>query len=598
MLRCWLCCLWFATWVNGYAFAQAPARDTIAAQQSPGFEWLDLRGHDWEAEPLVRLDGAWGFAPNTLLLPNDLNHPHWTFGSATDLWKSATDSRPDAPAVHTGVYALGVIVDRDVRVPLGISIEEVQTAYEITVNGLLLGGNGQVSLEPATAVAAYAPKCYAMPGGADTLRLLVRCSNYHHHISGMTQVPVLGSLPVLMAQKSNRSILGGILIGFLLMAGVYQLMQYLHRRHEIAFLVNALWAWSAGLHFAFLHERWMYQLLGGGYWALCHKLQLGTLLLVFLASLFFLQAFFKTSYPKWLGWLASSMILLLILFTMVAPITLASHLDVTIPFVSFGMVVVWFVYLLDAYRCRREGAGEMALATVAIGLAMVSDRFLFGVHVGSLLPVHYFFSGYILMLSWILSRRAAATDRQVLVLSEHLAASNQALERQNVHLEEEVQARTTELVLVQQQAHELEMEQVRRDIEALSANNQMKLQLSRNLIGELQAILSAGGDYPHALRSMIAGLRGQVATEERLGALQDDFATVNAEFYSRLQARYPQLSKTEREICAYIKLNLSGKDIAQLRKTSINTINVARHRIRKKLGLERDEELEAVIQQV
>ena len=102
----------------------------------------------------------------------------------------------------------------------------------------------------------------------------------------------------------------------------------------------------------------------------------------------------------------------------------------------------------------------------------------------------------------------------------------------------------------------------------------------------------------HGLRSLISNLRGHLPTEDRLEVLQADFEQVNAEFFERLQQHYPSLSKTERELCAYLKLNLSSKDIAALRNTSLNTINVARHRLRKKLSLERDDELEAFVQKV
>ncbi|WP_044211982.1 tetratricopeptide repeat protein [Flammeovirga sp. OC4] len=69
------------------------------------------------------------------------------------------------------------------------------------------------------------------------------------------------------------------------------------------------------------------------------------------------------------------------------------------------------------------------------------------------------------------------------------------------------------------------------------------------------------------------------------------FIEVNPDFYRRLRKNTPELSPTELKHCALIKLKFNTKEMAQLLNISINSVQISRHRIRKKMGLERNENL-------
>ncbi|PKQ64798.1 hypothetical protein BZG02_02775 [Labilibaculum filiforme] len=75
-------------------------------------------------------------------------------------------------------------------------------------------------------------------------------------------------------------------------------------------------------------------------------------------------------------------------------------------------------------------------------------------------------------------------------------------------------------------------------------------------------------------------------------SLWDDFnnrfISVNENFYERLRTEVPDLSPTDLKICALIKLNFSGKEMAHLLGISVNSVHMARHRLRKKMDLERN----------
>lgn len=67
------------------------------------------------------------------------------------------------------------------------------------------------------------------------------------------------------------------------------------------------------------------------------------------------------------------------------------------------------------------------------------------------------------------------------------------------------------------------------------------------------------------------------------------FSQVYNDFYERLNQRFPNLTPSEKKLCAFLRLNMSSKEICALTRQSYNSLNVARARLRKKLDLNQKE---------
>jgi tetratricopeptide (TPR) repeat protein len=63
------------------------------------------------------------------------------------------------------------------------------------------------------------------------------------------------------------------------------------------------------------------------------------------------------------------------------------------------------------------------------------------------------------------------------------------------------------------------------------------------------------------------------------------FNQVHSDFYHNLRKMYPGLSPAEEKLCAFLRLNMSTKEIAAITQQSIKSVEVARARLRKKLHL-------------
>ncbi len=69
------------------------------------------------------------------------------------------------------------------------------------------------------------------------------------------------------------------------------------------------------------------------------------------------------------------------------------------------------------------------------------------------------------------------------------------------------------------------------------------------------------------------------------------FENVYESFYQTLNQLFPDLSPSEKKLCALLKLNLSSKEIAALTFQNSQSIDMARYRLRKKLKLNPNDNL-------
>jgi DNA-binding CsgD family transcriptional regulator len=61
------------------------------------------------------------------------------------------------------------------------------------------------------------------------------------------------------------------------------------------------------------------------------------------------------------------------------------------------------------------------------------------------------------------------------------------------------------------------------------------------------------------------------------------FDTVHSDFLSHIKTKYPHLTPNELKLCAYLRMNLSTKEMAQLMNISVRGVEISRYRLRKKL---------------
>lgn len=73
------------------------------------------------------------------------------------------------------------------------------------------------------------------------------------------------------------------------------------------------------------------------------------------------------------------------------------------------------------------------------------------------------------------------------------------------------------------------------------------------------------------------------------------FTAIHEDFFKKLKELHPALTKTDLRFCAYLRINLSSDQIANIQNVTNEAIRKTRYRVRKKIGLRPDESLEDYI---
>lgn len=73
---------------------------------------------------------------------------------------------------------------------------------------------------------------------------------------------------------------------------------------------------------------------------------------------------------------------------------------------------------------------------------------------------------------------------------------------------------------------------------------------------------------------------------------------LNTAFYEKLNEKYPALTKTEVKLCSLIRLNIDNNEIAILQNVALESVYRSRSRLRKKLNLSPEEDLNALLRKL
>jgi tetratricopeptide (TPR) repeat protein len=79
--------------------------------------------------------------------------------------------------------------------------------------------------------------------------------------------------------------------------------------------------------------------------------------------------------------------------------------------------------------------------------------------------------------------------------------------------------------------------------------------------------------------------------EKERKEFQQHIEIANDAFFRKLNERYPNLTENEKRLCGFLRLDLSSKEVAVLMNISPSSVDMNRHRLRKKIGLEKGNSL-------
>ncbi|WP_417289732.1 tetratricopeptide repeat protein [Corallibacter sp.] len=161
------------------------------------------------------------------------------------------------------------------------------------------------------------------------------------------------------------------------------------------------------------------------------------------------------------------------------------------------------------------------------------------------------------------------------------------------------------LLIKEKKSSELEAQLQKKELELksveLSSLTMSSLQKNK-LLEDLSDKVKAFGDNEASKSSFIKELNSIIKQglnfDDNWATFQKHFNNVHPKFFKTLNLKYPNLTNNDLKACAYIRMNLSTKEVATLTNVTPKSVKMSRYRLKKKLNLGKEDDLKNFLYQM
>jgi Predicted periplasmic ligand-binding sensor domain len=154
----------------------------------------------------------------------------------------------------------------------------------------------------------------------------------------------------------------------------------------------------------------------------------------------------------------------------------------------------------------------------------------------------------------------------------------------------EINKSESDLVTLQNEKLEVEIEYKNSELASSAMHIVKKGELLTKVKSELASIIKKiDNEYAITeLKKMVKALNEDENLDQEWEYFTKHFDKVHSDFIVKLKEKHSNISNNELKLCAYLRMNLSTKEIAQLMNISVRGVEISRYRLRKKLNLATD----------
>ncbi|WP_211074761.1 7TM diverse intracellular signaling domain-containing protein [Aquimarina sp. MMG016] len=466
------------------------------------------------------------------------------------------------PAKGYATYRLKIRLGESL-VPLSLKIPRSYTAAEIWINGQKIEQLGDIGVQSDAATPSGRPLLVDLPKASE-IDLLIPISNYEYRAGGgFIQGITIGNRKFLRAERERQLLIESLSVAAVLVVAVFSILFYYVESRRIVFLYFGIFVICGALRQIVVGESILLSMFPETPFWLIHRLRLVPFYFgMGIAGLYFYTLFpkeFSKHIVKLYFWISMAFAIYLVL----APTYISSYAFIPYQFIAFFGIGYAVLSITKAAFRKRSEAKFVLFAMGVMGLVMVNDLLVVQQFIDSIFLMNYGFVAFIGMQVIVLFRTYKSYTEQIDQLSEDLSTAGEQIQYQ------------------------------KDDIDILATDNAMRLQYKKQVLQQLKDIQKLDHtQIGSSVRKLSQEIRSQIQVEEKLSFQQEHIDLLNTKFNKRLLEKYPNLSKTEQEICGLIRLKLSTKEIAAYRNTSDGAIRVAKNRIRKKINIIDQDDLE------
>lgn len=162
------------------------------------------------------------------------------------------------------------------------------------------------------------------------------------------------------------------------------------------------------------------------------------------------------------------------------------------------------------------------------------------------------------------------------------------IEENNLLLEIKELENEQELMRIRNEQLSLDVDEKNREL----AVSTMSLNSKNELLAFIKEDLKKNSqDGNKNIKSVITTINKNITEEDSWNVFKEAFDNADKDFLKKVKLAHPSLTPNDLRLCAYLRLNLSSKEVAPLLNISVRSVEIKRYRLRKKMELSHEQGL-------
>ena len=483
-----------------------------------------------------------------------------TIDAATFLWTHIREEKRGYGTLRFGIKR------SNLDEQLVLSITRLLGAAEVYINGNFVKAHGQISKNASDEKIDGRPFVIELPQ-EPYVDIVLLISNHKHRLGGgISMVSKIKEQGEFTKTQRSKPLLEGIITFLILLFGIYQIIHFFSFPAYKYYLYLGLFCVIGASRQLFVGENLIYSFFPDISFDWVQKMRYvgyyGGLLAVFMYHMVLFPGYFH----KYVIRSIVSIISVGIIYVILAPTYYGTYSAPIFQLMGLLFIIMAFYQILRAIKDKRPYAIGMLVSVVITCFLLANDLLIAMLLVQTEFLVNYGLLFYVAFQIILNNRIQKQTERKLVKLAFDIE-----------HMSKNIQQKQQEIV-------------------ELRSETFQQLKSKEKLVENLKKVASK--DESISIQNLIVNLKSELLEDSQLNRIKNDIETLNHEFAERLKLAHPNLTKTDIEICSYIRLSLSRKEIAKLRFTTVEAVKKSRSRLRKKMNLSTGENLDEHIKSI
>ncbi len=391
---------------------------------------MELKNWNFGEDGVIRLNGDWEFYWQKRLNLQEKDKQYITVPST---WTS----KKDLPGYGYATYRL-VIDHLEKNSEYALVIPSVSTSYDLWIDGVLVASAGKPSVNKETTIPYYLPQKVYFSTMSTKAEIVMQVSNFHYRDGGIWESIYFGTAKQIEDREIDILAYQMIILGCLLLSGLYHVVLFILRRQNRAVLFFSLVCFIVCIRILVTDKIMLINFFPEIPWSMIVRLEY----LTYYTSVPLFCWVLHTIYPNYISnkfckffTILSIVFSLQVLFTEIP--TFTKYIVIFQVFTLLGIIYVTFG-LIKALKDKQEGALIVNVCAAFLSLTVIND----------ILSLYSIIQTYRLsslgLFVFIFSQSYIIANRSAKAFSEMERVSNE-LALLNITLEEKVIERTKSL---------------------------------------------------------------------------------------------------------------------------------------------------------